>query len=178
MAISTLFYIVIVWIALISVPRDELAAARAPLSLAFERVTGGLAISAIAIVATINGIIALIVMASRVIYGMADRDLLPAVLAAVSPLTRTPLNATALVVVAVLVLAVVFPLGWKTVANVWAIAIAVMAILFWLMTKDDPQLEARRRSGAKPEATNLVTAAPTLPAPKMPSAVRCGTRAG
>lgn len=117
-------------------------------------------------------------MASRVIYGMADRDLLPAVLAAVSPLTRTPLNATALVVVAVLVLAVVFPLGWMTVANVWAIAIAVMAILFWLMTKDDPQLEARRRSGAKPEATNLVTAAPTLPAPKMPSAVRCGTRAG
>ena len=112
MAISTLFYIVIVWIALISVPRDELAAARAPLSLVFERVTGAspLAISAIAIVATINGIIALIVMASRVIYGMADRDLLPAVLAAVSPLTRTPLNATALVVVAVLVLAVVFPL--------------------------------------------------------------------
>ena len=42
--------------------------------------------------------------------------------------------------------------GWKTVANVWAIAIAVMAVVFWLMTKDDPQLEARRRSGAKPES--------------------------
>ena len=31
-------------------------------------------------------------------------------------------------------------------------AIAVMAIVFWLTTKDDPQLEARRRSGAKPES--------------------------
>ena len=112
LAISTLFYILVVWIALISVPRDELADARAPLSLVFQRVTGAspLVISAIAIVATVNGIIALIVMSSRVIYGMADRNLLPTVLGTVSPLTRTPLNATALAVVAVLVLAVVFPL--------------------------------------------------------------------
>jgi NNP family nitrate/nitrite transporter-like MFS transporter len=42
--------------------------------------------------------------------------------------------------------------GWQTVANVWALAIAVMGIVFWFTTKDDPQLEARRRSGAKPEA--------------------------
>lgn len=41
--------------------------------------------------------------------------------------------------------------GWKTVANVWALAIAIMAVVFWLMAKDDPQFEARRRSGAKPE---------------------------
>ena len=34
--------------------------------------------------------------------------------------------------------------GWQTVANVWALAIAVMAVVFWLATKDDPQLEARR----------------------------------
>ena len=42
--------------------------------------------------------------------------------------------------------------GWKAVANVWAISIALMAVAFWLMTKDDPQLEARRRSGAKPKS--------------------------
>ena len=41
--------------------------------------------------------------------------------------------------------------GWQTVANVWALAIAVMGVVFWFATKDDPQLEARRRSGAKPE---------------------------
>src|SRR5262245_56026274 len=46
---------------------------------------------------------------------------------------------------------VMFAYGWNAVANVWAIAIAVMAIVFWLATKDDPQLEARRKSGAKPE---------------------------
>src|SRR5690348_9214792 len=42
--------------------------------------------------------------------------------------------------------------GWQTVANVWAAAIAVMGIVFWLTTKDDPLLESRRRSGAKPES--------------------------
>ena len=90
LAISTLFYILIVWIALVSVPRDELAAARAPLSLVFQRVTGAspTAISAIAIVATVNGIIALMVMASRVIYGMADRKMLPSSLARYQPANK------------------------------------------------------------------------------------------
>jgi NNP family nitrate/nitrite transporter-like MFS transporter len=40
--------------------------------------------------------------------------------------------------------------GWKAVANLWALAIAAMAIIFWLFAKDDPHLEARRRSGKKP----------------------------
>lgn len=112
LGISTFFYIIVVWIALISVPRDELAASSAPLSLVFQRVTGAspAAISGIAIVATINGIIALIVMASRVIYGMADRHMLPAVLGSVHPRTRTPINATVLVSAAVLILAIAFPL--------------------------------------------------------------------
>src|SRR6476646_5524861 len=48
--------------------------------------------------------------------------------------------------------------GWQTVANVWALAIAVMAIVFWLTTKDDPQLEARRRAGAKPEPLSAMLA--------------------
>jgi len=41
--------------------------------------------------------------------------------------------------------------GWKTVALIWAAALLVMAIIFFLMTKDDPDLARRRASGAKPE---------------------------
>jgi len=41
--------------------------------------------------------------------------------------------------------------GWKTVALVWAAALAVMAVAFFLFTKDDPDLERRRVSGEKPE---------------------------
>ena len=112
LAISTLFYMIVVWIALISVPRSELAVAGAPLSLVFERVTGAppIVISAIAVIATVNGVIVQMVMASRVAYGMAERNLLPQWLARVSPLTQTPLRATALVVLIVLALALALPL--------------------------------------------------------------------
>ncbi len=40
--------------------------------------------------------------------------------------------------------------GWKAVAHYWAIGLAVMAILFWFGTSDDPEMEERRRSGVKP----------------------------
>ena len=41
--------------------------------------------------------------------------------------------------------------GWQAVAQVWALAIFVMAIVFFFATKDDPALAERRRSGANPE---------------------------
>ena len=41
--------------------------------------------------------------------------------------------------------------GWKTVALVWAAVLAVTAVVFFLMTKDDPDLARRRASGQKPE---------------------------
>src|SRR5262249_60818129 len=42
--------------------------------------------------------------------------------------------------------------GWKAVANIWAIALAVLGIVFFLTTRDDPQLQERRRTGAQRES--------------------------
>jgi MFS transporter, NNP family, nitrate/nitrite transporter len=41
--------------------------------------------------------------------------------------------------------------GWKTVAIIWAIGLLVTAFLFLFLTKDDPDLSARKQTGAKPE---------------------------
>ncbi len=41
--------------------------------------------------------------------------------------------------------------GWKTVAMVWAAALAIMAVVFFLFTKDDPDLARRRATGEQPE---------------------------
>jgi NNP family nitrate/nitrite transporter-like MFS transporter len=41
--------------------------------------------------------------------------------------------------------------GWKSVALIWAVVLAVTAILFFLLTKDDPDLARRRATGQKPE---------------------------
>lgn len=112
LVISTLLYILVVWVALAAVPRADLAASSAPLTLVFRKVTGAspTIITVVAVIASINGIIAQMLMASRVMYGLARRGLLPAPLALVNVRTRTPLVATALTVAAVLGLALAFPI--------------------------------------------------------------------
>ena len=42
--------------------------------------------------------------------------------------------------------------GWEGVANVWALALVAVAIIFFLFTEDEPELAARRRSGARPRS--------------------------
>jgi len=44
----------------------------------------------------------------------------------------------------------VLAVGWDGTARIYAIVLAVTAVLFYLLSKDDPALAARKRSGAKP----------------------------
>ena len=112
LALSTLLYVLVVWVALVAVPSEELAQSKAPLALVFERLTGASprTMSLIAIVATLNGIIVQIIMASRVLYGLARQGELPAFFGAVNGATQTPINATAVTTALVLVFAVLLPL--------------------------------------------------------------------
>jgi NNP family nitrate/nitrite transporter-like MFS transporter len=45
--------------------------------------------------------------------------------------------------------------GWHAVAQAWAIGIAIMAVVFWLATSDDPILRERRARGEKPKSVWL-----------------------
>src|SRR3989344_4836320 len=44
---------------------------------------------------------------------------------------------------------VMLALGWQAVAQIWAGALALIAVVAFLVTKDDPELLERRRTGAK-----------------------------
>ena len=48
--------------------------------------------------------------------------------------------------------------GWEMVANLWALALVIMAIVFWFGTKDDPALQKRRAAGLKPEPMSAMLA--------------------
>jgi NNP family nitrate/nitrite transporter-like MFS transporter len=48
--------------------------------------------------------------------------------------------------------------GWKSVAEIWAGALLVMAVVFWVTTKDDPELAERRKAGIKPEPLSAMIA--------------------
>ncbi len=112
LGISTFIYFLVTLVAVLSVPVDELAASRAPISFVFGHITGAspVVITAIAIVATLNGVIIQIIMSSRVLYGLSKQGSVPAIFARIHARTRTPLIATGAVTAVVLVLALLFPL--------------------------------------------------------------------
>ena len=105
--ISAILYVAIAAIAVSAVPIGQLSASSAPLSLVFQKVVGvsPATISAIAIFATLNTILAQMTMTARVVYGMARLGDLPSVLGRVHVTTSTPLIATAIIVVVVITLA-------------------------------------------------------------------------
>ena len=108
----TIIYFLVVFVAVKTVPSAELAQSSAPIGLLFERLTGisPLGITLIAIVATMNGVVIEIIMASRVVYGLGKKGYLPKKLSQINRKTRTPLYATFLIAAAMLVGALFVPL--------------------------------------------------------------------
>ena len=98
LAISTVIYVLVVSVALLTVGPEDLATQPAPLSHLFERTTGlpAAIITLIAVFATLNGVIVQIIMVSRLSYGLSSRGLLPAFLGTINEKTQhTPYCNTA-----------------------------------------------------------------------------------
>lgn len=133
--LSLVIYILVVVAALAAVPVSEIAGTPAPLALVFSKTTGfsPLTITLIAIVATVNGIIVQIIMAARVLYGLANRGTLPAFLARVSRRTHTPVVATGVSTVIVLALALTFPITrlaeWTSVITLTVFIVVCAALI-------------------------------------------------
>jgi basic amino acid/polyamine antiporter, APA family len=129
-----------VWI----VPPDRLAASQAPLSGVFQALTGAspTLISLIAISATFNTILAQISMAARVIYGMARQGDLPAWTGHVHSKTSTPVLATAFIVAAALLMALLLPFErlaeCTSVATLLVFAMVNLSLLWLRLTKMRP----------------------------------------
>jgi APA family basic amino acid/polyamine antiporter len=112
LGISTILYVMVAAVAVSAVSVERLSSSPAPLSLVFRQVAGvsPATISAIAIVATLNTILAQMTMAARVVYGLAREGELPALFARVDRRTGTPLIATVCIAALVVPLALFVPL--------------------------------------------------------------------
>lgn len=110
--IATILYIATTTAVLVAVPLGLLSETAAPLTLVFQNapVSVQQTFSVIAIVATVNGVLIQMIMASRVLYGLADRGYLFPVLATVSRRTQTPVVATLAVMVIIMLLALALPI--------------------------------------------------------------------
>jgi APA family basic amino acid/polyamine antiporter len=112
LCVSTVLYMLVVLVALTSVPMEQLAESNAPLALIFQHATGQspVIISSIGLIAVINGALVQIIMAARIFYGMSVNGWLPRALGVVNPRTQTPVTATVAVTVIIIMLALWFPL--------------------------------------------------------------------
>jgi len=110
---ATAIYFIVVSAVVLSVPLEDLRGSASPLMLVFSNSgdTAKITFNLIAAFATINGVLIQIIMASRILYGLADQDHLPKPLAYIHPVTRTPLIATAIVVSLILAFAIFLPIG-------------------------------------------------------------------
>ena len=109
LVISGSVYIVVVWVATFVVPAAELAVSQAPLLEVVRRAAPKIppwSFATIALFAVANTGLLNFIMASRLLYGMAQQRLLPSWLGKVSATTGTPHLAIATVFTAALVLAV------------------------------------------------------------------------
>jgi len=148
LGITTLLYLLVVTVAVLQAPLDELAAAEAPLSLLLEGEGRRDALTVIAMFAGLNGALVQVVMATRVAYGMAQGGWGPSVFGRVHPKTRTPLEATAAATAVILVLALWFPL--TALAEVTStILLAVFALVNLAL------LRIKRRGDPAPEAVRF-----------------------
>lgn len=141
--LATLLYIGTSVTVLMVVPLTTLSNSSAPLSLVFADaptvVKQGFGV--VAIIATVNGVLIQTIMASRVLYGLADRGQLPAPLARVAPRTHTPIVATLVVIAIILILTQSLPiatLAERTSQVVLFVFIVVNLSLIRLKIKSEP----------------------------------------
>lgn len=111
--ISTTVYVAVSLVAVLAVPVDRLARSSAPLALVLEGTSWALTdlLALIVVLAVPGGILIDMVMASRMLYGMARRGLVPAWLGQVNRRSQVPVTATLTAGAAAFVLAVGVPFG-------------------------------------------------------------------
>ncbi|MFI2812870.1 APC family permease [Microbulbifer sp. JSM ZJ756] len=108
---STVLYMVIAALAVRTLPVAELARSEAPLATMVTNAGYSPAfIGVISLFAVVNGALVQIIMASRLLYGMAKKQMAPGFLAKVNPRTRTPVIATLLIGAFILTFALWLPL--------------------------------------------------------------------
>jgi amino acid transporter len=126
LVITAVLYAVTAAVAVTALPPGQLAVSQAPLSDVFRKLAGvsPTTISLIAIVATLNTILAEMTMAARVIYGMAKLGDLPGIAGKVHPVTSTPLAATGAIVAVTVALVTFIP--FERLAEVTSLATLVV----------------------------------------------------
>ncbi len=111
--ISTIMYLLVAWATIGAMPIEDLVKSTAPLADVFQSKSGESphVISLISMLAVINGALIQLIMASRVLYGMAREKKIPMWFGKINSKTNTPIRATLIMTVIVLCFSLWLPMN-------------------------------------------------------------------
>ena len=129
LAITTLLYMLVSMAAVRAVPQGLLAVSERPLALVWETATGKSAmfLSVIAVAAALNGVLAQIVMASRVLFGLGRRSPTLAIFHHTHPRFGTPVLGTVIIGAVVIISALTLPVA--SLAEITTMALLVVFVI-------------------------------------------------
>ncbi|QOP41495.1 APC family permease [Sulfurimonas marina] len=110
--ISTLLYFLVALISILAIEPKVLSNSQAPLADVYEALTNNepYLLTIISSLAVINGALVQIIMVSRLLYGMANNNLLPKIFSSINEKTSTPIFSTVVASVLVLIFALWLPI--------------------------------------------------------------------
>ena len=142
LVVSSLLYVLVAIAAIYALPASQLGASKAPLVDIVRQYSESTVVlmGVIGMIAVINGALIQVIMASRVVYGMACQNMAPAVFTRVNAKTQTPLWATGLVTAIILTLALAFTLVElaKATSFVTLIVFATMHLSLLVIKRKQP----------------------------------------
>ena len=126
---TAILYVSVSLVLVLSLTQDVLVNSNTPLARMIQHKgeTAVVSLTIISMFAGINGALVQLIMAARILYGMAKKALAPKYLASINPKTQTPINATLLGTGICLVLALGFPL--ITLAKLTSTIILIIFVL-------------------------------------------------
>ncbi len=133
--VSTLLYVWVAVVVVLAMPLSELAESGAPLKALLQTDHPQVAtwVGVISLFAIVNGVLIQLIMASRVLYGMADQGRAPKVFSRVWSLARTPVIATVCVGLLTLMVALWLPLVTLAKATSFIILVIFTLVNFSLL---------------------------------------------
>ncbi len=148
--VLTVMYMIVAVIGGLGLTPEQLENSDAPLAdiLAQKGENYPKIISAIGLIAIVNGVLVQIVMGARVLYGMAEKELAPSLFGEVNSTTRTPVWSTVFMTVIILALALAF--------NLEALAKATNYVLIIVFIMVNLSLIFIKRQSPNPEKVNTV----------------------
>ena len=110
--ITTTLYLLVSSVSVLSIPIEQLANSDAPMALLYTQATGNspIVITVISLVSVINGALIQMIMASRILYGLARQGWIHHSFGRIHLKTQTPWQATATVAVLILIFSLLLPL--------------------------------------------------------------------